>query len=326
MRNIVDDFKIAAVLVGTMIGAGFATGREIALYYGDSSFLGALFGAFMCGLLCMVFLLLGKYNIKLIHPIAKNIMIVISAIIIFMAMYCASEELFFTATGINGGGLLTSILCCYISLKGLKAIKNINSLIILALVVLLLIIASTYKIENYTPKFPIFFSLLYAAMNILLTAELATIMGEGKSIASITRITTITSVLLMLLIGMIYVAIYDFRYFSMPLLESARALRLGYVATIVIYGAIITTMLSSVKLYYDILGKKASINSLTLSLLLCGFIASYFTFERIVNNLYYIISAAGMLFTSAALVRLVEFFITRKKLPLKKRYKLYIKE
>ncbi|HRR89743.1 MAG TPA: hypothetical protein P5161_03095, partial [Eubacteriales bacterium] len=54
--------KLAFLFIGTVIGAGFATGREIALYFKNISPLAAAFSGLALGFLCTLFIIIGNIN------------------------------------------------------------------------------------------------------------------------------------------------------------------------------------------------------------------------------------------------------------------------
>ena len=55
-------FRTAMLYVGAVIGAGFATGKEIVTFFGGKGIVSAIIAGLLLGVFCSVFLLCGKIN------------------------------------------------------------------------------------------------------------------------------------------------------------------------------------------------------------------------------------------------------------------------
>jgi Uncharacterized membrane protein len=140
--------KYAAVFVGTVIGAGFATGREIALYFKGANAQTAAAAGIMLGLLCGFFMLAGErigdggFTAYLFGQRKRifDIAVFVCAFITFAAMCAGAESIFRKIYGIGWLGLVTALISTLAAILGIKQIKSLNLVlvpIILAFVVLI---------------------------------------------------------------------------------------------------------------------------------------------------------------------------------------------
>lgn len=304
IRGFFDDVKIAMVYVGTIIGAGFATGREIALYFGGYGFFTALCGGLSCGLLCFLFMLVGKRGVRYIGEKSRKTLTIGASIITLAAMTSAINELL-TGYGVMCAGVMMCVICLFFTGRDGKWLKNANTIIIFAVIGLLIFLAVKKGEAQWGGKISIFRGVSYAAMNILLTSELATDYGRGRGMKSIANISIITGVVLSALILIIFSVIGGNITDPMPVYSVAESINLAPLAIIVIGGAIFTTMLSAVVLLERETATliKEKSNRVML-IILASIIFGYFSFSFIVNNFYHLLSIGGGVMSALAIIGL----------------------
>lgn len=190
-NDIKDIFKLSGVFIGGIIGAGFASGREISdffLVYGDKWIL----GLFICGIIFSM-CLFGTINILnrnkgisdykgfmeyIMGKRLGGIMEKVSGIflcVLFFAMISASGSAGEEAFGINFnlGVIVMLFLCLFIFIKGEEGIIKLNAFLAPILVIgcIFLGINSLYneKVQtfNIIGRSWFFSSILYASYNII---------------------------------------------------------------------------------------------------------------------------------------------------------------
>ncbi len=156
MRNIL---KVVFVIIGTMIGAGFASGQEVYLFffsYGIEGLIGLLISGLIIGLVIYkTFIIVNKYGISTykefldilikkdgkIKPIINTI-INIFILITFFIMIAGFGAYFEQELGINsliGSGIL-SIIVFAIFMTSVKGVVKANELLVPILIGFLVII------------------------------------------------------------------------------------------------------------------------------------------------------------------------------------------
>ena len=87
--------KVTSLFIGAIVGAGFATGREVILYFGEGGYLTPVAAGLMMGVMSAVFLLAGKYSSsgRLWSAFNKAVDFLVSvAMVITYAVMCSALE------------------------------------------------------------------------------------------------------------------------------------------------------------------------------------------------------------------------------------------
>lgn len=307
--NVMKCLKTSAVFVGTMIGAGFATGREILIFFGKSSPVIPVLSAVICGLFCYLFLKAGHHGLNVIPYKGKRIMLgsfYLAAFIVFAAMIAASEEVIYEIFAINGGGVITAIIIGIICLAFIDGLKLLNLIVVplIILFVALLFFKTDFPALRTKLNFPNAFA--YVALNMFLGGFL--IVPDGKSMKKNEMIMTavITAILLSVMIFMIYVIVLKAGDALMPVVEVARSLNLHIIASILIYLAVITTMagcftaLTAITMVYikDKWTAGAAVS-------IVGILAAIIGFKLIVDIGYPLVSIIGSVYTVSVIVTVI---------------------
>lgn len=239
--------KIVFVIIGTMIGAGFASGQEIYLFffsYGECGIIGILISCLIIGFVTYKTLqVVNRYqvstykdfldvlirkqdnnkkyiNIKVIINIVINIFILIT----FFIMIAGFGAYFEQEIGINSiiGSTILAILCLIIFMTSVKGVVKANEVIVPALIIFLIIIGivnikeiNLLELKNYIIRTNsssyILSAILYSSYNsILLIPVLITLkkyIKDRKQIIIIALISTVIMVILSMIIYLILVRI-----------------------------------------------------------------------------------------------------------------------
>lgn len=253
MKNV---FKIVFVIIGTLIGAGFASGQEIYVFffsYGIEGFIGIIISSVVMGVLIYKTLgIINKYNINsykdLLDILIKNkkenkyfnfkniinLIINISILVTFFIMIAGFGAYFEQQFGINSlvGSSILAILNFVIFLTSVKGVIKANELLVPMLIVFLVIIGfiniidiNIVKLGNYIIRTNqsnyILSAIIYASYNsILLIPVLITLkkyINTKKQILFISLISTIIVILLATIIFLILIRVdVDITKLEMP--------------------------------------------------------------------------------------------------------------
>ena len=227
MRNIL---KVIFVIIGTMIGAGFASGQEMYLFffsYGIKGLIGILISSVIIGfVIYKTFQIVNKYGVDtykdfldiLIQKREKlkpviNTVINIFILITFFIMVAGFGAYFNQELGINSliGSSILAIACFIVFLTSVKGFVKANELIVPILIGFLFVIGiinvkdvhllelENYLIKNNSFRF-ILDAVLYSSYNsILLIPVLLTLKNYIQDRKQILTIATISSIIIILL-------------------------------------------------------------------------------------------------------------------------------
>lgn len=241
-------FKISFLFIGAMIGAGFATGSELMVFFGEAGISSVLLSAVICGLFVYFFTCLGVIikRYKRVKAVI-DITIALSSAISVITMVAAANEIIEMSYGIKYFGTISGIIVAVISIFSMRITKNINFLLMPLLFGLIFIIAIKSDLTLMANKFLPLNSLSYAAMNVLLGGYL--IMNETACKTKKIRITitAIVTIITCLLMTVVYLLSLAFKNNSMPLYELSKTIGLCKICGIIIYLAILSTLLGAAK-------------------------------------------------------------------------------
>lgn len=195
--NLWSVFQIAAVFIGTIVGAGLASGREITQFfttYGYKSFIGILLCGLIYILVCSMFVKIStKYNLKSYNELIKLIspgflgqitdiftsFFLMSGAAIILAGSGALLHQHFGVSKWVGIGIM-ALLALFILMKDTQGLIEINSIIVPSLLivistifVLYMIFAKDFITVSHLKSIPhpkdnwFLSTLLYAGFNIL---------------------------------------------------------------------------------------------------------------------------------------------------------------
>lgn len=275
MKNIL---KITFVIIGTLIGAGFASGQEMYIFfysYGVRGIIGLVISSILIGMVvCKTLKIIDKYgvsnykefidliinkkyekkyfNIKNIFNIIINIFILIT----FFVMIAGFGAYFEQSFGINHflGSIVLALLCFIVFKSSVKGLVRVNEILIPILIILISIIGilnfSQMNFENTLSKMTnlnspgwLLSAFLYSSYNsILLIPTLITLknyLKNKKSIYIISFITTLVVILLAIILFFILGNINaDLKNIEMPVVYAVEKMFKGLTY---IYGFVIVS-------------------------------------------------------------------------------------
>ena len=321
MRNI---FKVVFVIIGTMIGAGFASGQEMYLFffsYGIEGLIGILISSLIIGIvISKTFQVVNRYGIdtykdflkvliKRKGKIAPVINFIINSFILitFFIMIAGFGAYFEQELGINSliGSSILAILTFVIFMTSVKGVVKANELLVPLLIGFLAVIGITnlkeipfdalgnYMIRVKEDSF-VLSAILYSSYNsILLIPVLLTLknyLKDKKQILSIATISTIIIILLSIIVFLLLVRVdVDITNLEMPAVyvvsHSFKILR--YIYGFIILGSIFTTTISlGTSFLQNITKNKKSYTQIAVIMCITSVLVSKIGFSNLVNLLY----------------------------------------
>lgn len=241
-------FKNAFLFIGAMIGAGFATGAELMVFFRACNVLTVILSALLIGVLSMVFVCFGKIMAQ--YPKftkALDIIMIANSLITFITMQAGVEELFVANYNIIGIGLLTAIIIAILSAFSLDFTKKLNVIVIPIVIVMIVLLFVIAKPPIYTGKFKPLQAINYASMNLLLGGYLIAKDGQNIKLKHNLAMGSIIFVVIgAMMVIMLSIAKLE-PIHAMPIYAVAIVNSMGGVACAIIYLAILTTIIGAGK-------------------------------------------------------------------------------
>ncbi len=318
--------KIIFVVIGALIGAGFASGQEIYVFfysYGMKGFIGIIISSILIGyIIYKTFKIIQKNDIStykefletIIGKDKKNLISIINIIIntfllvTFFIMISGFGAYFEQQLGINSliGSAILAILCYIVFMTSTKGIVKVSTIIVPFLILFIIYIGiqilgiidiskiQQYTINNNNSFTFILKSILYSSYNsILLIPVLITLKDYLKnnrinkySSILITIIVAILSIILFLILSKIDVNIENL---EMPAvyLVSKISNTLSIIYGFIILSSIFTTSISIGNSFIqNICKKKKSYQHIALIMCITSVFISKIGFSNLVQILY----------------------------------------
>ncbi len=322
--------KVSFLYIGAVIGAGFASGREIALFFGNCSPINVAVSSIFMSLLCALFLLGGKY-----HSIPKNkltnFIILICSLISTCTMIAGGEFMLTTLTNIPVFlGLIMTLLSGVVVVLGIDKIKIANAILVPMIVISIALIFSRISHENFSSTFSISKPILYSCLDILIAGVVISKEGKNLNDKQIVGVATITCAFMGAMLYMLQsIVLQDTNESLMPVFAISNNVGLNIACGILIVSAIFTTLVSALKTASDCLSKTFDETNVLQKLSSTNFKAfpvffiltiaypiSFIGFDNLVDYCYPFLSFAGIIFTFMVSIKLVINFakIIRAKL------------
>lgn len=310
------DYKIIFLIVGTLFGAGFATGKELVVFFVKFGTVSLWAPLILFVLLSFsIYFLINYFKNKKNNKINQNNIIKLLFFIIYLIF---SASMFSALTAFISYNFvrinyflivfIVAIFSYLILNKEIKFLTNINKFLVPIFVVLFIVICvncslnSSLLIKSKNLEYLLIpNSILYVGSNIVLLTTLldksATLVSNPKKVAILSSL--IFSVLVMLgIVALLNNA--NYLQSEMPFLEIVKNNTiLYYFFEFVFISAIITSLSSflfATKNNFILKIKNSNIQNLICILLLV--FVSLFGFSNIIENLYFVIGFLGFVLLS----------------------------
>lgn len=328
MKNIL---KVVFVIIGTMIGAGFASGQEVYLFffsYGIEGLIGILISSLIIGfVIYKTFQIVDKYGVNtykefldiLIQKNSKlkpiiNTVINMFILITFFIMVAGFGAYFEQELGINSlmGSSILAIVTFAIFMTSVKGLVKANELLVPILIGFLVIIGiinlkevpilelGKYIVRTNHNSF-ILSSVLYGSYNsILLIPVLLTLKNyiqDNKQISKIAVISSIIIILLSIVVFLLLVRVdVDITKIEMPAVYVVSHMFkiLKYIYGFIILGSIFTTTISLGTSFLQNITKK-SYTQIAAIMCITSILISKIGFSNLVSLLYPVFGYLGLI-------------------------------
>lgn len=166
--------SVSMIFIGTLMGAGFVSGRECAVFFAGSGLAGAFIAGTVSGLGALAFMLLGTDPENELFPGRRYIpltVIKIQSALFLTATFALGETLGEQLFSVPGGGILTAAVAFPLSRAKSGIYKTLTAVFVPATVIVALIVAVSIDSEwsVYGERFDML-PVGYAAMNVLIPA------------------------------------------------------------------------------------------------------------------------------------------------------------
>lgn len=319
--------QVCFIYIGAIIGAGFATGREIMLYFGGSGMISGVVAGTLMGALCGAFLLASKSFKRLAKSRRKSLRCVCIAIkcalwvctlASFVCMVSGCEEIIAGSFSISNVGLWTGILVSFLGICEMSVTRKLNTVIVPLIMVLLIALSTQGDIASLG-KFDSAKVLGYCGMNIMMGGYIIAEQEEEFSLKEVAFISIVCAIVFALSIGLVFCISIDYKDASMPIWEFAKAHNMSSLSGIVIYLAIFSTLIGCTKL---ICQENSSVKIPRIFsvafLIVFALVSLKFDFSTIVGYCYPIIGYVGVIYACFMLslpfmMKLYSLFCRSKK-------------
>ena len=183
-KSFLRSMSVAMLIIGTMIGAGFASGREVVSFFGavPNMFIALITGVLVFG--CSVLFLfvgrrvrksdIGEVNGEVfgkLRPLA-DVFMLFNSMTVLGAMLAATDSLASEFIDIRPfASIVLGIVCAIISIKGLSGVIKANAVLVPIMVVFLLvccILAIDFPFAAQSSPIRPYSIILYVSMNMIL--------------------------------------------------------------------------------------------------------------------------------------------------------------
>lgn len=330
--------SVSMLIVGTIIGAGFASGREVVAFFGatPNMFIALITGVLVFG--CSTLFLfvgrrvrktdIGEVNSEIFgkfRPIA-DLMILLNSMTVLGAMLAATDSLAAEFIDLRPlPSIVLGLLCAGIAIKGIKGVIKANAVLVPLMIIVLgvsCILAIEFPFTPQTAVIKPYSVVLYVAMNMLLSGGVLTTVHDispREILLSSAVAAIVIAGLLLLIMGAL--GSCSAAHADMPMLLIAlKSGKRMYFATLpIIVASVFTTMLSAFKSVYDYVRTFVKHNVISAGLvLIAGLFVGAFGFSNVVGRMYPIIGGIGLVYIAANAVFLVK---TRVKRDVKRKAK-----
>ncbi len=311
-----ESVKTTFTIIGTVIGAGFISGRELVRFFGGRAFLPILFLTAVLFFLYLYLLLKAGRKYRSFTAFLKGNFKKFAPVVQFLFLVCSFVILTAMIAGINAIepnfspyiSILTAILCFFIAKKGINGVNILNAIlvpVILIYVIVSLFIAGNFSFAQNTPNAVMgaLFSWLYVSMNMVLSAPVIVDCGgklakKGGAVFAAAS----ASVVIVFCIALILSAIAATEGAGERVMPLLFVLKDGKLFMLISFFGIVTTLISS---YYPLHIALESVkykDAARLLLLTAASVCSILGLDKIVEIIYPALGVFGTLFLFSVLL------------------------
>ena len=299
----------AASITGSVIGAGFITGKEISVFICSDFSIAGIYLFFLFFVFFVFILSLNKGGVvdKIIKPVIAVIS-VLTASCMVAALNVVYKSIFHDSEYIKIFTIITVIFAIIISVKGVSAVDAVALFAMPFVIVFVVVLSCVFKEDGGVPISPmglqgVYFPVLYASVNCLLSSRIIIDSTKGLSLKRKCFVSVIVSVFLTICIIAISLCIKD-KNGDMPFAGAvSKNIICLIIFDIIMIFSIFTSLVSSVYTSFSVInGKTSAIKKIIVSLVFV--MLSRFGFSKLVENIYPIIGVIGTAYFIVLIVSL----------------------
>ena len=329
-NNLKTGFLSGCAIFATIIGAGFASGKEVWYYfaqYGAVCYPIIILMGFLFFILCVVCLEFGKafqissvkqmnYALYKKFSFLAELILCTSNFILLSTMFAGADSLFnesFGNFGFRFGAVFAAVVSVVVVWLGFKKLLKINIIIVPGMIFVVLVVILTcvlnglhFEIADSVVKHNIIYALLnsvsFIVSNLFFAGFIIAKIGKHGTTKSNVLASCFGTVFMVLCILCLVSSIYFYpssQIYDMPLvfIATQQNLVLGIIAKIVVWLGIITT---AITLLYQITNwlqsyfGKSKVTSIVISLV--AIIFSNMGFNSLINHFYPVLGVLGFVF------------------------------
>ncbi len=281
--------------VGTVIGAGFASGKEIALYFGQSGVVTPALSGLILALFAYLFCETGRTvgDPTALFPKGKkpfSICVELSNAAVFCTTVAGSEQTVLSLCGFHGGAIITVLLTLATLFFGKKISSALSVVSVVAILVMIGYLFFASDIPLPTGKFSPLSASVYAGMNMLTGGFFISSMSRDFTKKDSVRTAVLTFFLLTALLLAVFCIGKNHTDETFPLLAAAEDLHVEKLGSAVLFLAMYTTCVGTM----TVAGKNVPEKNLALAS--ASLLVSCLGFEKLLSTLYPIIGVLGGFF------------------------------
>ena len=294
--KVVKSIRTSALFVGSIVGAGFATGQEVLLFFGGDGVGSLALSSLFMAICAFAFSEIGyKRALSPRVALVTDTVVSLSSFAVYAAMIAASEEVLAALTGQSGLSALLAVAVGCLSCKSAERLSLLNLFAVPFMVIIILLVGVRSN-RTVTGAFHPLSALAYSGMNLLFSGALMVKEGEGSSLGERIGSSVLSGVVIFLMLLFMRRTVSEGS--DMPFLDASCREGLGTPARIALLLAIITTMASCAYLSAGRLSALMGDALLSGSLVtLLGICLSAFGFAPIVRTTYPVVSYLGLVAT-----------------------------
>ena len=324
--------SVSMLIVGTMIGAGFASGKEIVTFFGEvpNPLTALITGVLVFG--CSVlFLFVGrrvkKSDLGEVNGVVfgkaralADVFMLFNSMTVLGAMLAGADSLLAEFIDLKPlASVALGILCAVISVRGLKGILKANAVLVPIMVTVMsvcCIMAFDFPLKFTELKIAPHYLVLYVAMNMILGGGVLTTVNDlspREILLSSAVAALIISALLMCIMSALQSCSAAHADLPMLLIALKSGKAMYFISFAVIGAAIFTTMLTAFKSLFDYLNGLIKHSAVTAAVVLLGGLAvGMFGFSNVVGRLYPVIGGIGLVYIACNGWYLIRTRVKRK--------------
>ncbi|MBO4473154.1 MAG: hypothetical protein J5765_05025 [Clostridia bacterium] len=294
--------RAAALFVGSVVGAGFATGQEISLFFGGDGVWSLVVASLFMAVCAFAFLDMGARRVAMKEGLrlATDSAVALSSFAVYAAMIAAAEEVLFRLTGMAWLSVPLALAVSFVAGKSVSWVSALNFVAVPLMAAVIVWVGARCSAPIGGAIHPLR-ALAYGGMNLLFSGAL--MIGEGERLSLGERITAAVTAGVVIFVMLLFMrrAVASAGGGEMPFLEAASRDGLGTFASLALLLAIVTTMAGCAFLLISRLTALTRDRTLSASLTtLAGFLTSLVGFAPLVAYAYPVVSLLGVAATLAA--------------------------